>query len=171
MARIDRAAGLADTDITVSGIAQRDGRFLCIDEQTSLGSVINLPGGHIDTGETPDQAIVREFMEETCWVFRPTGFIGAYLWYDDHRQRQYVRLVYCGDAIEHDASARRDPVVTHVAWRERDELLEQSHRLRAPVVLHSIDDYLTGQRQRIAIPNPGDAQRLLDELRPIVRQL
>lgn len=48
----------------VCGILIEDGKILSVsrkDDHTQLG----LPGGKVDEGETPDQAIIRECLEET----------------------------------------------------------------------------------------------------------
>jgi 8-oxo-dGTP diphosphatase len=43
----------------------RDGRVLLIHKKRGLGNgKVNAPGGHIEPGETPEQAAVREYREE-----------------------------------------------------------------------------------------------------------
>lgn len=45
----------------------KDGRILLIEKKRGLGAgKINGPGGKIDPGETPLQAVVRETQEELC---------------------------------------------------------------------------------------------------------
>ncbi|NJM37562.1 MAG: 8-oxo-dGTP diphosphatase [Akkermansiaceae bacterium] len=45
----------------------RDGRILLIEKKRGLGAgKVNGPGGKIDPGETPLQAIIRETQEELC---------------------------------------------------------------------------------------------------------
>ncbi|MEM7612167.1 MAG: NUDIX domain-containing protein [Pseudomonadota bacterium] len=159
------------TDITVSAIARKDDAFLCIDEVSSLGVVLNIPGGHIEAGETPEQAIVREVREETRWQFEPTGFVGAYLWLDQHRARRCMRLVFCGEALVEHADAPLDTGILAVNWCSREAIDSQKHRLRAPVVLNAIDDYLTGRREQLNLPPHDDTQSLLDELAPLAHKL
>ena len=51
------------TDLVVSGYLIENDKILLIDHKK-----LNLwlpPGGHIDPNETPDQALIREFKEET----------------------------------------------------------------------------------------------------------
>ncbi len=35
-----------------------------------------VPGGYVNTGETPQQALIREYMEETRIEIKPTNIIG-----------------------------------------------------------------------------------------------
>lgn len=69
--------------VTVAAIIARmndqQQQFLMIEEQTEEGVRINQPAGHLDPGETLEQAVVRETLEESAHDFRPTALIGTYL--------------------------------------------------------------------------------------------
>lgn len=54
-------------NVTVAAIVEREGRFLFVEEDTADGLRLNNPAGHLDPGESPIQACVRE-----CWRRRPT---------------------------------------------------------------------------------------------------
>nr|DAL09657.1 MAG TPA_asm: Portal [Caudoviricetes sp.] len=57
-------ADAADTDRGVGVLVVQDGRFLC---GTRLkGGSIGGPGGHIEAGESPEDAAIRETQEEFC---------------------------------------------------------------------------------------------------------
>ncbi len=46
-----------------------EGKILMIeDEQPSRGTVTTVPGGRVDEGETPHEAMVRELLEETGYA-------------------------------------------------------------------------------------------------------
>lgn len=65
--------------VTVAAIIEREGRFLMVEEHTPEGLRLNNPAGHLEPGESPAQACVRETLEETTHLFRPTALLGLYL--------------------------------------------------------------------------------------------
>lgn len=65
--------------VTVAAIAERNGRFLMVEETISNQLRINQPAGHLETGESLHQAVIREALEETSCVFTPAALIGIYL--------------------------------------------------------------------------------------------
>ncbi|MEO0346106.1 MAG: NUDIX domain-containing protein [Pseudomonadota bacterium] len=149
-----------ETDVTVAAIAERDGRYLCIEEMSSRGLAVSLPGGHIEAGETPEQAIVREVLEETRYDFAVTGFIGAYLWLDLHRNKRKLQLVYCGDAPGIPDGLALDAGILSVHWRDRAALETEAHRLRSPLMLAALDDYTRGKREQLVVEPGLDAAGL-----------
>jgi 8-oxo-dGTP pyrophosphatase MutT (NUDIX family) len=159
------------TDITVAAIAHRDSRFLCIEEVSYRGIVVNLPGGHIESGETPEQAVIREVYEETRWHFEPAEFVGAYLWLDLERQQRKLRLVFCGEAVSEHAGATLDDGILSVHWRTQQQLVRDAYRLRTPMVLTAIDDYLAGRREQLNV-EPGTAtERLVAAMTHIAHRI
>ncbi len=59
------------------GVIAKEGRVL-LALNASPGEEVALPGGGIDSGETPLRALHREAMEETGWRIRPLRRLGAY---------------------------------------------------------------------------------------------
>ena len=45
--------------VSVATVVERDGRFLLVEEETRAGLRFNQPAGHLETGETPVQALHR----------------------------------------------------------------------------------------------------------------
>jgi 8-oxo-dGTP pyrophosphatase MutT (NUDIX family) len=62
-------------NVTVAAVIEHDGRFLLVEEETFDGLRLNNPAGHLDCGETPEQACRRETLEETSYVFSPTALV------------------------------------------------------------------------------------------------
>ena len=46
----------------------------------------------------------------------------------------------------HDAARALDPPIVTTHWFTREEIVRQEARLRTPLVLRCIDDYLAGRR-------------------------
>ncbi len=65
--------------VTVAAVVEHDGRFLLVEEHTPEGLRLNNPAGHLDAGESPLQAVVRETLEETARRFEPEALLGVYL--------------------------------------------------------------------------------------------
>ena len=53
-------------NVTVAALIERDGHFLLVEEDTADGLRLNNPAGHLDPGESPIQACIREVLEETA---------------------------------------------------------------------------------------------------------
>jgi hypothetical protein len=51
-------------NVTVAAIIEREGRFMLVEEHTSEGLRLNNPAGHLDCGETPEQACAREALRK-----------------------------------------------------------------------------------------------------------
>lgn len=154
-----------NTDVTVAAIAERDGRFLCIEEVSSRGGVVvSLPGGHIDAGESPEQALVREVLEETRHAFEITGFVGAYLWLDVARQQRKLQMVFCGDAPGAPDGRALDSGILSVHWRARADFEADAARLRSPLLMAAIDDYGRGRREQLVMEPGLDAVGLARRL-------
>ena len=64
-------------DVTVAAVAERDGRFLFVEERASGRVVLNQPAGHLEDGETFLEAVVRETLEETGVALRAAGRASA----------------------------------------------------------------------------------------------
>jgi NADH pyrophosphatase NudC (nudix superfamily) len=136
-------------DITVAALAERQGRFLLVEERIARRLVFNQPAGHVERGETLLQAVARETREETAWRFTSEAFLGAYLWRHPGTGRASLRFAFIGSVTDHDATQPLDHGILRTHWLTRAELLERETRLRSPLVLRCIDDYLAGQRRAL----------------------
>ncbi len=152
-------------DLTVAAIVLRDERFLVVEERIAGRAVFNQPAGHVEDGETILQAAIRETLEETAWHFAPRHLVGTYLWRNPANGRTTLRFAIAGDASGHEPSLRLDRGIIAAHWRSRAELLADSARLRSPLVLQCIDDFLAGQRFEL------ESMKYVDQrLPPIVGQ-
>lgn len=56
---------------TAFGLVVQDGRLACVRVDRGEGAYHDLPGGAVDGDETEQQALVREFVEETGLIIEP----------------------------------------------------------------------------------------------------
>lgn len=133
-------------DLTVAAVVERDGQFLLVEERVGNRMVFNQPAGHVERGEQFLEAVVRETLEETAWTFRPHALIGIYLWEHTEKQRSFLRVAYSGEVLHHDPGRPLDRGIERAVWLDRDQIVARSARLRSPMVLRCIDDYLDGAR-------------------------
>jgi len=134
-------------DVTVAALAERQGRFLLVEERIARRLVFNQPAGHVERGETLLQAVTRETREETAWRFTSESFLGTYLWRHPGTGRSSLRFAFIGSVTDHDALQPLDHGILRTHWLTRGQLLEREARLRSPLVLRCIDDYLAGLRR------------------------
>ena len=134
-------------EVTVAVIVPRDGRFLMVEERIAGRLVLNQPAGHLEDGETLIEAAVRETREETAWRFHAEALIGVYLWRDPQTQRSFLRFAFSGSVDDHQPQLPLDLGIVRAVWMTHEQLLAQPARLRSPLVLRCLDDFLLGKRQ------------------------
>ena len=135
--------------VTVAAIAERDGRFLLVEEHTRAGLRLNQPAGHLEAGESLLDAVVRETIEETAHPFTPEALVGVYMTHfgqPGESGKTYLRFTYCGQVGAALADRRLDDGIVRALWLTADELRAASARHRTPLVIQCVDDYLAGKR-------------------------
>jgi 8-oxo-dGTP pyrophosphatase MutT (NUDIX family) len=138
-------------DVTVAAVAERDGRFLFVEERASGRVVINQPAGHLESNETFTEAVSRETLEETGWTFVPTAVLGVYMWQPEQLSRSFLRVAFTGTLEAHDPHRPLDHGILRTRWLDRAQLLGVKIRLRSPLVLRCVDDYLAGTRYPLSL--------------------
>jgi 8-oxo-dGTP pyrophosphatase MutT (NUDIX family) len=135
--------------VTVAAIVEHGGRFLIVEEETSEGLRLNNPAGHLDPGESLQQAVVREVLEETARAFTPTALVGIYLT-RFHRPATgddvtYLRVAFRGTVGEALPGRALDHGIVRTLWLTPDELRASAARHRSPLVLRCMEDHLAGR--------------------------
>lgn len=131
---------------TVAAIIERDRRFLLVEERAGGKQVYNQPAGHLDPDESLIEAAIRETSEETAWDFIPEYISGIYKWNQPQTKRCFIRVAFVGQCHNHQQEKALDDGIIQALWLSRDELSAQPQKLRIPMVLRCIDDYLAGKR-------------------------
>jgi len=136
--------------VTVAAVVEQAGRYLLVEEDTPEGPMLNNPAGHLEQGESPLAAVVREALEETARVFVPEAFLGVYLARFLRPARQedvtYVRLAFSGHVGAAIAGRALDHGIHRTLWLSEAELAACAERHRSPLVLQCVRDHAAGKR-------------------------
>ncbi|TXI24074.1 MAG: NUDIX hydrolase [Roseateles sp.] len=136
--------------VTVAAVVEQGGRYLLVEEDTAEGLMLNNPAGHLEQGESPLDAVVREALEETARHFVPEAFLGVYLARFLRPARDedvtYVRLAYSGSVGEQIAGRALDAGIHRTLWLTPDEIAACAERHRSPLVLQCVQDHAAGRR-------------------------
>ncbi|HMU90413.1 MAG: NUDIX hydrolase [Pseudomonadales bacterium] len=131
---------------TVATIVERDGHFLLVEESEGERLVINQPAGHLDQGETLAAAAVRETLEETGWEVTVKALLGLYTYTSAYNGISYLRTCFIAEPLRHHPERPLDTGILRTLWLTVDELRARRDRLRSPLVLRNVEDYLRGKR-------------------------
>jgi 8-oxo-dGTP pyrophosphatase MutT (NUDIX family) len=145
--------------VTVSAVVEERGRYLLVEEHTPEGLRLNNPGGHLEPGESPLQAVVREVLEETARGFTPQALVGVYLARfrrparADHAAGDvtYLSFAYAGSVGAPLPGRALDHGIVRTLWLTADELRACAARHRSPLVLQRIADHARGQRHPLDV--------------------
>lgn len=136
--------------VTVAAVIAREEHYLLVEEETPEGLRLNNPAGHLEQGETPIEAVVREALEETARAFVPEAFLGVYLARFLRPTRledvTYVRLAFSGSVGEEIAGRTLDAGIRRTLWLHLDEVRASAARHRSPLVLACVEDHAAGRR-------------------------
>jgi ADP-ribose pyrophosphatase YjhB (NUDIX family) len=137
--------------VTVAAVIERDNRFLFVEEHTPSGLQFNQPAGHLEPDEDFITAVKREVQEETAWQFEPEHLLAVQLWRKNPDSSTFLRLCFTGQCHSHDAAQTLDDGIVATHWLTHAEITAEAHRLRSPLVLMSVNEYLSGQRHPLSI--------------------
>ena len=95
------------------------------------------------------EAVIRETLEETALPFTPQALLGVYvsrfLRPGSGEDLTYLRLAFRGTVGAQPVAGRAlDEGIVRVLWLTPEELRENQHRLRSPLVLRCMLDHLAG---------------------------
>lgn len=162
--------------VTVAAVIVRGGgdatatptEYLLVEEHTPEGLRLNNPAGHLEPGETPEEGVVREALEETARRFEPEALLGLYLARfvrpDRGEDITYLRIAYAGRVGEPLPGRTLDAPVVRTLWLNLDAVRASVARHRSPLVLRCIEDHAAGVRHPLSLvssdPSVAQARRL-----------
>ena len=114
--------------MTVAALVERDGRFLLVQER-HLGRA------------------------RRGILFEPDAITGIYRWREPVGQQTYIRVGFSGRLLAHDPDVALDEGIEQTLWLTPGELEQQQQRLRSPLVLRCVHDYLSGVRYSLGLIN------------------
>lgn len=138
-------------DVTVAAVIERDNQFLLVEEHIGSRLVFNQPAGHLEDGESLVEAVIRETLEESAWHFEPQALVGVYLWKHPDNGHSFLRVAICGEVTTHEPQRRLDRGIERALWLPRERIIAKASRMRSPLVIRCIDDYLAGNRHSLGV--------------------
>lgn len=134
-------SGVWKPHVTVAAICEKDNRFLLVRERVKGKIVLNQPAGHLDPGESLEQAVVRETLEETAYDFTPLNLVGVYRYVLEQPENDtFIRFAFSGSLGEcHNLPL--DEGIISAEWLSLDDIHQNREILRGPMVLQCILDY------------------------------
>lgn len=132
--------------VTVACVVADADRFLMVEEDIRGTRRFNQPAGHLEPHETLQDAALRETLEETGWDIALDCLIGVQQWHSPVHDHQIVRFAFAGHPIKHHPERKLDTGIVRALWMSHAEISALGERLRSPLVLTTLDDWLAGQR-------------------------
>lgn len=146
--------------ITVACVIEQKNRFLLVREKSEGRIVYNQPAGHLEPGESLEEAALRETLEETGWDIQVSHFLGIYHYTAPSNGVSYVRHCFIAKPLMQRENFVLDPDIIDTCWLRLDELEQQKTNCRSPLVIKVIRDYLNGNRYPLSIVNHNSASGL-----------
>jgi len=132
--------------VTVATVVEQEGRFLLVEEYVRGRFVLNQPAGHLEPYESLQDAAIRETLEETAWEVKLEAFLSVHQWVNEETKNHFVRFTFAAQCLQHHPERKLDADIIKTLWLSREEIANESNRLRSPMVLASIDEWIAGRR-------------------------
>jgi ADP-ribose pyrophosphatase YjhB (NUDIX family) len=137
--------------VVVGCVVARGDRYLMVEEMIDGHIVYNHPAGHLEDGESLQEAAVRETREETGWTVALTHLLGVHQWRSKESGDVMVHFSFAAKPLSHDSQQPLDAGIRRTMWLTRNEIADLDQRLRSPMILMSVDEWLAGQRLPLVV--------------------
>lgn len=136
-------------DVTVAAVIRQDDRYLMVEEVVGGKTVFNQPAGHVEIGETLEQAVIREVLEETGYRFTPHSLLGIFTWTGENRS--FLRIAFNGDAEPPRGPCSLDDGIIATHWLTMAELTQRHALLRSPMVMSCVEQADIGVEMPLSV--------------------
>ena len=127
--------------LVVAVVCIQDSHVLMVNEVDNGINCWNQPAGHVEYGESLENAAIREALEETGYRVQLTGIQGIYQGLHSTQGTHYVRICFTADAIEL-TNAELDSDIIEAKWLPISELLEGKYPLRSELTRQTLEDLI-----------------------------
>lgn len=128
--------------LQVSIIIEKNDKFLLVKEgDPAVYGYTNLPGGHTEAGETPQEAAVREAKEETGLDISLQKLLGIYCFI--RKDQTFLRIVYLATVEDGSLSAGED--ILELLWMSVAEVKAQDKLVNRKVLNAILTDLEKGE--------------------------
>lgn len=132
------------TKATVGAVIARDGKVLLEKRSnTPFQGYWCIPGGHIEFGEHPEDAVRREVQEETGLAIDSLAFFNFYSEYFKEMQWHAVALIFLAEARGELVPQQGE--VSELRWVSHNELLQYSLAFNHRNILNDYLEYVNKQ--------------------------
>ena len=135
--------------VTVATIVGNGTQVLLVCEDIDGRQVLNQPAGHLEPGESLQQAAVRETLEETGWEVELTGLVGIYQWQAPDG-RDFLRFTFAARPLQQRPGHRLDDGILHTLWLLPEELARHP-ALRSPLVARCVAQWQAGAHHPLSV--------------------
>ncbi len=112
---------------SVKALLQHQGKFLILREDLHKGSIWDLPGGKIEYGESPEDALHREVKEELDLTINILRSVGVWYFFSQNHKHQVICHTFvCEPVGELTIDTSKNPADEHFSqllWLTLDEIL------------------------------------------------
>lgn len=113
---------------SVKALLQYDGRFLVMKEELHKGDIWDLPGGKIQYGESPTEALHREVKEELDIDIEIVRSVGVWFFYSQNSKHQVICHTFlCKPIGNFTIDTSKNPADEHfteLKWLTAQEMLD-----------------------------------------------
>lgn len=139
--------------ITAAAMVEHQNKLLFVKEICHGDLVLNQPAGHVEKGETLEQAAVRETLEESACDISVTHVLGIYSHYYQKANTMYYRVCFIARLDKIRENHPLDNDIIEALWLSPEQARQQTCPFRSPLVEVCMNDYLAGKSYPLSLIN------------------